>query len=61
MTHQGHSATTFTCGFTHPGGNDSGKLRRNGRQSGNTSPTRHIRIFRQKLVNRKLLIQAEGA
>jgi hypothetical protein len=23
MTHQGHSLTTFTCGFTQPGGNDS--------------------------------------
>jgi hypothetical protein len=25
MTHQGHSVTTFTCGFTQPRGNDSGK------------------------------------
>ena len=28
MTHQGHSLTTFTCGFTQPGDNDSGKRRR---------------------------------
>jgi hypothetical protein len=34
MTHQGHSLTTFTCGFTQPGGNDSGKVRRNLHQSG---------------------------
>jgi hypothetical protein len=27
MTHQDHSATTFTCGFTHLGGNDSGNSR----------------------------------
>src|ERR1700749_2336857 len=38
MTHQGHSATTFTCGFTHPGGNDSGKPPRSCRQSGNDAP-----------------------
>jgi hypothetical protein len=28
MTHQGHSPTTFTCGFTHLGGNDSAKVPR---------------------------------
>ena len=38
MTHQGHSVTTFTCGFTHPRGNDSGKPPRNCRRSGNSEP-----------------------
>src|SRR5215472_13357864 len=46
MTHQGHSATTFTCGFTHPGGNDSGKLPRSCRQSGNgTSQESHLHLY----------------
>jgi mycothiol synthase len=44
MTHQGHSVTTFTCGFTHLGGNDSAKLRRSCRQSGNARHKRHTRI-----------------
>ena len=48
MTHQGHSATTFTCGFTHLGGNDSGKLRRSCRRSGKKRHKRHIRISTQK-------------
>ena len=34
MTQQGHSLTTFTCGFTQPDGNDSAKLPRSCRQSG---------------------------
>jgi hypothetical protein len=28
MTHQGHSLTTFRCGFTQSDRNDSGKLAR---------------------------------
>ena len=44
MTHQGHSVTTFTCGFTHLSGNDSGKPRRSCRQSGKERHKRHIRI-----------------
>ena len=37
MTQQGHSLTTFTCGFTQPDGNDSAKLPRSCRQSGSAS------------------------
>jgi hypothetical protein len=51
MTHQGHSATTFTCGFTHPGGNDSGKLLRSCRQSGNDAPQEsHPHLYQKKRI-----------
>jgi mycothiol synthase len=44
MTHQGHSPTTFTCGFTQLSGNDSAKLPRSSRQSGKGRHKHHIRI-----------------
>jgi len=44
MTHQGHSPTTFTCGFTQLGGNDSAKLPRSSYQSGIGRHKHHIRI-----------------
>jgi hypothetical protein len=51
MTHQGHSATTFTCGFTQQRGNDSGNLPRSCRQSGIDHHRCHIRISGQKVYN----------
>jgi hypothetical protein len=49
MTHQGHSPTTFTCGFTQLSGNDSSKLRRSSRQSCNAGPRGNTSIFRQSM------------
>jgi len=47
MTHQGHSLTTFTCGFTQPDGNDSGNRQRGCRQSGMACHTDRYGIRRQ--------------
>jgi len=48
MTHQGHSVTTFTCGFTQPHDNDSGKPPRSCRRSGIANHRCHTGISTQK-------------
>jgi hypothetical protein len=51
MTHQGHSAITFTCGFTHPGGNDSEKLLRSCQQSGIEAPQEsHLHLYSESAL-----------